>query len=99
MITLFEKDIRTADRQSSKGNQLKWLSKGIWYKADYTGYEGLSEYMISNLLKKSSLGDKEYVLYQTENISICSRNSISSAIKLDPTALRYPGNMLYYIQY
>lgn len=68
MITLFEKDIRTADRQSSKGNQLKWLRKGIWYKADYTGYEGLSEYMISNLLKKSSLGDKEYVLYQTENI-------------------------------
>ena len=26
--------------QSSKGNQLKWENAGIWYKADYTGYEG-----------------------------------------------------------
>ena len=46
MIELFEQNIRTNDRQSSKGNQLKWENKGIWYKADYTGYEGLAEYMI-----------------------------------------------------
>lgn len=26
-------------------------NEGIWYKADYTGYEGLVEYMISHLLK------------------------------------------------
>ena len=45
----FEQNIRTNDRQSSKGNQLKWKSEGIWYKADYTGYEGLVEYMISHL--------------------------------------------------
>lgn len=51
MIELFEQNIRTNDRQSSKGNQLKWENEGIWYKADYTGYEGLAEYMISNLLK------------------------------------------------
>lgn len=50
MIELFEQNIRTNDRQSSKGNQLKWENEGIWYKADYTGYEGLAEYMISNLL-------------------------------------------------
>ena len=43
----FEQNIRTNDRQSSKGNQLKWENEGIWYKADYTGYEGLVEYMIS----------------------------------------------------
>lgn len=47
----FEQNIRTNDRQSSKENQLKWESEGIWYKADYTGYEGLVEYMISHLLK------------------------------------------------
>ena len=47
----FEQNIRTNDRQSSKGNQLKWENEGIWYKADYTGYEGLVEYMISHLLK------------------------------------------------
>ena len=49
MIELFEQNIRTNDRQSSKGNQLKWENEGIWYKADYTGYEGLTEYLISHL--------------------------------------------------
>ena len=44
MIELFEQNIRTNERQSSKGNQLKWENKGIWYKADYTGYEGLADY-------------------------------------------------------
>ena len=53
MIELFEQNIRTNRRQSSKGNQLKWENDGIWYKADYTGYEGLTEYMISHLLKKN----------------------------------------------
>ena len=54
MVELFEQNIRTKDRQSSKGNQLKWENNGIWYKADYTGYEGLAEYVISHLLKKST---------------------------------------------
>ena len=39
MIELFGQNIRTNRRQSSKGNQLKWENDGIWYKADYTGYE------------------------------------------------------------
>lgn len=68
MIELFECDIKTENRQSSKGNQLKWLNKNIWYKADYTGYEGLSEYIVSRLLQKSSLHEREYVLYDTEQI-------------------------------
>lgn len=68
MIELFEQNIRTNDRQSSKGNQLKWENNGIWYKADYTGYEGLSEYMISHLLKKSTLEEEEYVRYDLEEI-------------------------------
>ena len=38
MIELFEQNERMQDRQSSKGNQLKWENAGIWYKADYTGY-------------------------------------------------------------
>ena len=50
MIELFEQNTRTLTRQSSKGNQLKWENDGIWYKADYTGYEGLAEYMVSQLL-------------------------------------------------
>lgn len=68
MIELFEQDVRTSDRQSSKGNQLKWENNGIWYKADYTGYEGLSEYVISKLLEKSTLSPDEYVKYAVEEI-------------------------------
>lgn len=68
MIELFEQDIRTNDRQSSKGNQLKWETNGYWYKADYTGYEGLAEYMISQLLRKSTLLEEEYVLYELEKM-------------------------------
>ena len=51
MVELFSRDIRDDGRQSSKGNQLKWETDGIWYKADYMGYEGLSEYVVSELLK------------------------------------------------
>ena len=68
MVQLFEQDIRTTDRQSSKGNQLKWENNGIWYKADYTGYEGLAEYVISHLLQKSSLATDEFVLYDLEQM-------------------------------
>jgi hypothetical protein len=73
MIELFEQDIKTNDRQPSKGNQLKWENDGIWYKADYTGYEGLSEYVISELMKKSSMKENEYVLYSPIEIKYKNR--------------------------
>ena len=68
MVRLEENELRTAAHQSSKGNQLKWESDGVWYKADYTGYEGLAEYMVSGLLKHSNMNEEEYILYQTEEI-------------------------------
>lgn len=68
MVELFEQDVRENDRQSSKGNQLKWQNGGVWYKADYTGYEGLAEYMISHLLLKSTLNPTEFVMYDLEQI-------------------------------
>ena len=68
MVELFEQNIRRNERQSSKGNQLKWENEGIWYKADFTGYEGLTEYVVSHLLKKSTLSRDEYVLYDLEQI-------------------------------
>ena len=68
MVELFEQNIKTNTRQSSKGNQLKWENEGIWYKADYTGYEGLAEYVISHLLKLTNLNEGEYVLYEPEQI-------------------------------
>jgi len=51
MVELIESQLATQIRQSSKGNQLKWKDGEFWYKADYTGYEGLSEYVISHLLQ------------------------------------------------
>ena len=68
MVELFEQNMKKNDRQSSKGNQLKWENNGIWYKADYTGYEGLSEYVISHLLRNTSLQEHEFVCYETEEI-------------------------------
>lgn len=68
MIVLNEKNIFLENRQSSKGNQLKGRLDGSWYKADYLGYEGLAEYMVSGLLKKTSLGNDEFIDYKTEKI-------------------------------
>ncbi|MCR4588130.1 MAG: hypothetical protein K5682_06945 [Lachnospiraceae bacterium] len=68
MVTLFENNRINSETRSSKGNQLKWRDDTTWYKADYTGYEGLSEYMISQLLRFSSLQDEEFVVYEPENI-------------------------------
>ncbi len=79
MVELFEQDERKNNRQSSKGNQLKWNNNGIWYKADYTGYEGLAEYMISHLLLKSSLRQDEFVLYEPEQIRY--KDTVYSGVK------------------
>jgi len=68
MIDLTGYELREENRQSSKGNQMKWLRDGIWYKADYTGYEGLAEYVVSALLRKSNLDSLSYQLYETEKI-------------------------------
>ncbi len=80
MIELFEQDIKTNDRQSSKGNQLKWKKNNTWYKADYSGYEGLSEFVVSELLKLSSLKKSEYVSYNPIEISYKSNifNGVAS---------------------
>lgn len=42
---------------SSKGNQLKWLLRNNWYKADHMGYEALCEVVISKLLEKSNINN------------------------------------------
>ena len=81
VIELFKQDIKTLERQSSKGNQLKWFNNETWYKADYTGYEGIVEYIVSNLLTKSSLNKSELCIYQTEEILY--RNKIFLGCKSD----------------
>ncbi len=68
MVHFLPEDRYEENRASSKGNQLKFRRDGIWYKADYTGYEGLAEYTISKLLQRSTLLPEEYVDYDLEEI-------------------------------
>lgn len=68
MVGVLDQDKRKDDRHSSKGNQLKWNDGKYWYKADYTGYEGMAEYIVSGLLRYSDLKPEEYVSYETEEI-------------------------------
>lgn len=68
MVELLEIDEQIFIRKSSKGNQMKWEKDDMWYKADFTGYEGLTEYLISQLLVYSTLNADEFVIYNTEEI-------------------------------
>lgn len=79
MVELFEQYIKKLSRQSSKGNQLKWENDGVWYKADFLGYEGLAEYVISHLLKKSTLTADEFVQYDLEEI--CYKSTVYNGVK------------------
>ena len=72
---------------TSKGDQRKWKVDGIWYKADYMGYEGLAEVLVSSLLGKSSLS-YPFVAYQpVQGFSERGRNSDSSG-KIVPKIYR-----------
>jgi len=68
MLKLTDAYIKDNLVQSSKGNQMKWYFDDYWYKADYTGYEGFVEYVISNLIKLSDIDDNKIVIYDTEEI-------------------------------
>ena len=66
MVELFDDALWVNSWTSSKGNQLKWETKGgIWYKADNLGYEGLSESVVSHLLSCSTMDSDEYVIYES----------------------------------
>lgn len=89
---------------TSKGDQLKWKIDDIWYKADYMGYEGLSEVLVSSLLKKSScpfsfVGYEpvtiEYdgkILQGCSSLNFLSENQI--LIPLEKLYRRYTGESL-----
>lgn len=85
MIELNDELLVKMNRSSSKGNQLKWCINNIWYKADNNGYEGLSEYVISRLLKHSSLNHDEYIDYSLDQVkykntllNVCKSNNFLS---------------------
>lgn len=82
MIELYENQLKNFERQSSKGNQLKWQHDNFWYKADYAGYEGLAEYVVSKLLSKSNLKPEEFVDYELEQIKY-KRNTFNGVKSKD----------------
>lgn len=54
-FTVRDKD-RVESSSFSKGNQAKWcLNNSLWLKADFLGYEGLTEYVTSCLLTHSNI--------------------------------------------
>jgi len=68
MIKLSIEELKGNTIKSSKGNQMKWFLDNVWYKADYTGYEGLSEYVVSKLIKFSKLKKIEFTEYECDEI-------------------------------
>lgn len=87
-IKLSENEIIESANHSSKGNQPKWFIDGIWYKADYMGYEGLAEVVISKLLAKTNI--KNFVKYEPIKIEFgyhnrsgcCSKNFLKKGYEL-----------------
>ena len=61
-IDMTKCDLIRAKATSCKGNQMKWLDNNKWYKMDHMGYEGLSEVVVSELLKKSNA--ENFVAYE-----------------------------------
>ena len=61
-------DGSTGKISTSKGNQIKLEAGGIWYKADYLGYEGAAEFLCSKILEYSNVDD--YVDYDLCTMTI-----------------------------
>ena len=61
-IEMGQDNLNIEYQHSSKGNQMKWLQDGYWYKADQFGYESLAEVVASHLLGQSSI--KEATMYE-----------------------------------
>ena len=46
---------------TSEGTQIKYKKNGYWYKKDSRGNEGLTEYLVSELMRYTSLKGDEYI--------------------------------------
>lgn len=66
-VTLTDNNLIIINQTSTKGNQKKWKKDNFWFKADGLGYESLSEYVVSSLLKYTNVNS--YVNYDIVNIN------------------------------
>ena len=79
VIDLNEIEKEKIENHTSKGNQPKWHIKDKWYKADHMGYEALAEYVVSELLKKSDVGD--FVEYRLIKIHYDNKEGVGCVSK------------------
>ena len=79
VIDLTEMEKEEIKNHTSKGNQPKWHIKDKWYKADHMGYEAFAEYVVSELLKKSNVGD--FVEYHLIKIKYDGKEGIGCVSK------------------
>ena len=81
---------------TSKGNQMKWMWHGEWYKVDHMGYEAAAEVLVSQLLARSSISIP-FVAYSLVQIAYhgqlytgcCSRNFLAEGEHLIPLEKLY----------
>ena len=66
IVDLRQARLEPLQGHTSKGDQPKWLYKGLWYKADHMGYEALAEVIVSRLLMKSNV--KDFVCYEPARV-------------------------------
>lgn len=90
MINLEKHNSKRVNGYSSKGNVPKWKIGDSWYKLDVFGYEGLAEFIISHLLKKSNVGyfvlyDLGKVQYRNVKIACISKNFLKKNEELVTT--------------
>ncbi len=81
---------------TSDGTQLKFFKDGYWYKEDNEGCEGEVEYLVSKLLKFSTLKSKDYVAYEHGMINGkagCRSKSFLSPAQSFITLERLHGNV------
>lgn len=99
MVILDEKHRVKINRNSSKGNQLKWKKEDTWYKADFLGYEALTEFVISQLLEKTNVD--EFVKYDIEHLEygghIYTGCSSTDFLKTDEVLITLPRLFFLYL--
>lgn len=64
---------------TSKGNQAKTKVGDYWYKIDFLGYEGLSEYLTSELLAHTNI--KDYAQYDMVEVPVSRRTFLGCRSK------------------
>ena len=103
-VNLDKYDMLRRTGHTSKGDQRKWNVDDVWYKADYMGYEGLAEVIVSHLLNRGHLRypvvyyEPAEIEYHGEVLKGCrSRNFLTedqNLVPIEKLYRRYTGESL-----